>query len=126
ELALVIERAVRDNPGADGIILGGHGLFTWGMTQRECYLNSIHTIDQMGEFIEQHQAKKGALFGGLDCAPVPNRRQIVAQILPALRGALSSKRRVIAHYSDEPDARSEEHTSELQSPDHLVRRLLLE
>src|SRR5205807_314838 len=38
ELALVIERAVRDNPGADGIILGGHGLFTWGMTQRECYL----------------------------------------------------------------------------------------
>jgi len=104
ELALVIERAVRDNPGADGIILGGHGLFTWGMTQRECYLNSIHTIDQMGEFIEQHQAKKGALFGGLDCAPVPNRRQIVAQILPALRGALSSKRRVIAHYSDEPDA----------------------
>ena len=104
ELALVIERAVRDNPGADGIILGGHGLFTWGMTQRECYLNSIHTIDQMGEFIEQHQAKKGALFGGLDCAPVPNRRQIVVQILPALRGALSSKRRVIAHYSDEPDA----------------------
>ena len=104
ELALVIERAVRDNPGADGIILGGHGLFTWGMTQRECYLNSIHTIDQMGEFIEQHQAKKGALFGGLDCAPVPNRRQIVAQILPALRGALSSNRRVIAHYSDDPDA----------------------
>ena len=33
------------------MILGGHGLFTWGMTQRECYLNSIHTIDQMGEFI---------------------------------------------------------------------------
>src|SRR5947208_6147077 len=27
---------------------------------------------------------------------------------------------------DNPDARSEEHTSELQSPDHLVCRLLLE
>src|SRR5436853_2901533 len=104
ELALVIERAVRDNPGADGIILGGHGLFTSGMTQRECYLTSINTIDQMGEFIEQHQAKKGALFGGLDCSPVPNRRQIVAQILPALGGALYSNRRVIAHYSEEPDA----------------------
>src|SRR5215468_249785 len=64
ELALLIERAVRDYPGTDGILLGGHGLFTWGMTQRECYLNSIHTIDQMGEFIERHQAKKGVLFGG--------------------------------------------------------------
>ena len=58
ELALMIERAVKDNPGAEGLILGGHGLFTWGMTQRDCYLNSIHTIDQMGEFILKHQAKK--------------------------------------------------------------------
>src|SRR5258708_31635649 len=39
----------------------------------------------------------------------------------------------IVHAQDEPvllalgqDARSEEHTSELQSPDHLVCRLLLE
>ena len=104
ELALLIEKAVRDHPGADGIILGGHGLFTWGMTQRECYLNSIHPIDQMGEFIERHQAKKGALFGGLACTPVQDRQAVVAQILPVLRGAVSSNRRVIAHYSDDPDA----------------------
>src|SRR6184192_4317921 len=74
------------------------------MTQRECYLNSIHIIDQMGEFIERHQAKKGARFGGPDGAPVQDRQGIVAQILPTLRGALSSTRRVIAHYSDDPDA----------------------
>src|SRR5437764_1388984 len=36
ELALLLEKAVRDNPGCEGLILGGHGLFTWGMTQREC------------------------------------------------------------------------------------------
>src|ERR1700746_2596828 len=104
ELALLMERAVRDHPGTAGILLGGHGLFTWGMTPRECYLNSIHTIDQMGEFIERHQAKQGALLGGLDYAPVQDRHAIVNRILPALRGALSSNRRVIAHYSDEPDA----------------------
>ena len=68
ELALMIERAVKDNPGAEGLILGGHGLFTWGTTQRDCYLNSIHTIDQMGEFILKHQSKKGSLFGGVEHA----------------------------------------------------------
>src|SRR6267143_2768633 len=54
ELALLIEKAVTENPGTDGIILGGHGRFTWGMTQRECYLNSVRTIDEMGEFILDH------------------------------------------------------------------------
>jgi rhamnose utilization protein RhaD (predicted bifunctional aldolase and dehydrogenase)/NAD(P)-dependent dehydrogenase (short-subunit alcohol dehydrogenase family) len=103
ELALLIENAVKQNAGIDGIILGGHGLFTWGSTQRECYLNSLHTIDQMGEFIQQHQAKKGILFGGLEHAPLADRKNVAIQILPALRGALSSNRRVVAHYTDDAD-----------------------
>lgn len=104
ELALLIEKTVKDNPGCDGLILGSHGLFTWGETQRECYWNSIRTIDQMGEFINEHQARKGEIFGGLERAPLANRKEIAAKILPALRGAMSSNRRVIAHYSDDPDA----------------------
>src|SRR5947208_4726933 len=60
ELALMLEQAVAQNPGTEGLILGGHGLFTWGNTQRECYLNSIRTIDEMGEVISEHQKKKGS------------------------------------------------------------------
>jgi rhamnose utilization protein RhaD (predicted bifunctional aldolase and dehydrogenase)/NAD(P)-dependent dehydrogenase (short-subunit alcohol dehydrogenase family) len=108
ELALLIEKAVKDNSGCDGLILGSHGLFTWGETQRECYSNSIRTIDQMGEFImehqAEHQAKKAKMFGGVEHAPLANRKEIAAQILPALRGVMSSNRRVIAHYTDDPDA----------------------
>jgi len=101
ELALMIERAVQENPGTEGLILGGHGLFTWGTTQRDCYLNSIHTIDQMGEFILQHQSRKGPPFGGVVHAPVPDCTNIAIQILPSLRGALSSNRRVVAHYAND-------------------------
>jgi rhamnose utilization protein RhaD (predicted bifunctional aldolase and dehydrogenase)/NAD(P)-dependent dehydrogenase (short-subunit alcohol dehydrogenase family) len=104
ELALMLEQAVEQNPGCDGLILASHGLFTWGNTQRECYWNSIRTIDQMGEFIAEHQKKKGALFGGVDCEPRPDRNEIAARILPAMRGVLSSKRRVIAHYCDDQEA----------------------
>ena len=104
ELALLIETAVRDNPGTDGILLGGHGLFTWGATQQECYLNSIFTIDQMGEFIMRHQRTKGALFGGPAQAAIADRKKVAGQILPALRGAVSSNRRVIAHFTDDEDA----------------------
>lgn len=104
ELALLIQRAVQDNPGAEGLILGGHGLFTCGTTQRDCYLNSIHTIDQMGEFILDHQSRKGTVFGGLDRSALPDRKRIATEILPALRGIVSSHRRVIAHYTDDEDA----------------------
>jgi len=129
ELALLIERAVTDNPGAEGLILGGHGLFTWGNTQRECYLNSIHTIDQMGEFILQHQAKKASLFGGIIHPPTEDRKAIATQILPILRGVVSSNRRVIAHYADDEDALTyagSKWAKELSSlgtscPDHFLR-----
>jgi len=104
ELGLLIERAVQDNPAAEGLILGGHGLFTWGMTQRDCYLNSVHTIDQMGEFILKHQSKKGPLFGGTEHGPAEDRKNIATQVLPALRGAVSSNRRVVAHYAGDEDA----------------------
>jgi rhamnose utilization protein RhaD (predicted bifunctional aldolase and dehydrogenase)/NAD(P)-dependent dehydrogenase (short-subunit alcohol dehydrogenase family) len=104
ELALLIERTVKENSGAEGLILGGHGLFTWGMTQRECYLNSIYTISQMGEFVDRHQAKKGSLFGGVQSSALPDRKAIATQILPALRGMVSSNRRVVAHYADHDDA----------------------
>jgi rhamnose utilization protein RhaD (predicted bifunctional aldolase and dehydrogenase)/NAD(P)-dependent dehydrogenase (short-subunit alcohol dehydrogenase family) len=129
ELALLIERATKENPGVEGLILGGHGLFTWGMTQRDCYLNSIRTIDQMGEFILRHQAKKGELFGGVEYSTIRDRRDIAVQILPALRGAVSSNRRVVAHYTDEEDALAfagSRWAKELSSlgtscPDHFLR-----
>ena len=64
ELAMMMKRAVEENPGCDGIVLGGHGLFTWGQTQRECYLNTLTVIDQLGQFIERHGAKGTVRFGG--------------------------------------------------------------
>ena len=104
ELGLQLEWAVRENPGAEGMILGGHGLFTWGNTQRNCYWNSVRTIDQMGEFVLEHQKKKGVLFGGAACSSPIERTKLATRILPALRGAVSSNRRVIGHYTDQEDA----------------------
>jgi rhamnose utilization protein RhaD (predicted bifunctional aldolase and dehydrogenase)/NAD(P)-dependent dehydrogenase (short-subunit alcohol dehydrogenase family) len=106
ELALMLKRSVEANPGCDGLILGGHGLFTWGETQKDCYLSSVRTIDQMGEFVQEHQDRTGApLFGGAKVtAAVADREAAVIDLFPSLRGAVSSNRRVIGHYDGGEDA----------------------
>jgi rhamnose utilization protein RhaD (predicted bifunctional aldolase and dehydrogenase)/NAD(P)-dependent dehydrogenase (short-subunit alcohol dehydrogenase family) len=140
ELALMLQRAVADNPGCDGIVLGSHGLFTWGDTQQECYVNSIRTIDQMGEFVEEHARRSGRrLFGGATVAATVDREAVAAEILPYLRGAVSTNltpggpaprwRRVIGHFDRSEDALTFANSawaSELcglgtSCPDHFLR-----
>jgi NAD(P)-dependent dehydrogenase (short-subunit alcohol dehydrogenase family) len=58
----------------------------------------------MGQFIAAHEKKKGAIFGGVEQEPLPDRQTLATSILPALRGVASTNRRQIAHYADHPDA----------------------
>jgi rhamnose utilization protein RhaD (predicted bifunctional aldolase and dehydrogenase)/NAD(P)-dependent dehydrogenase (short-subunit alcohol dehydrogenase family) len=105
ELGMMLRRAVAENPGCDGILLGSHGLFTWGATQHECYVNSLKTIDQMGEFIEDHaRGSNRPLFGGAAVTTRVDRDSVVTTVLPYLRGVVSSNRRVVAHFDQSDDA----------------------
>ncbi len=130
ELGLMLRRAVAEHPGCDGIVLASHGLFTWGNTQRECYLASVKTIDEMGEFVQEHARRAGRPpFGGAAVAAAADREAAAAAILPSLRGAVSSNRRVIAHYDHSEDALTfagSQWAAELcrmgtSCPDHFLR-----
>src|SRR5512134_3528649 len=102
---MMMQKADEATPGCDGIVLGGHGLFTWGRTQQEAYVSSIKTIDQMGEFVQDHEKRAGRpLFGGAAFTTAAGREGLVSGILPYLRGAVSSNRRVVAHFEGGQDA----------------------
>jgi rhamnose utilization protein RhaD (predicted bifunctional aldolase and dehydrogenase)/NAD(P)-dependent dehydrogenase (short-subunit alcohol dehydrogenase family) len=130
ELGLMLKRIVEETPGCDGVILGGHGLFTWGNTQRESYTNTLTIIDQIGQFIERHASTAGHMhFGGEKMEARSDRRAIAAAILPYLRGAVSRKQRWIASYSDSQpilDFVNSQHAEDLahlgtSCPDHFIR-----
>ncbi|MBB6145356.1 rhamnose utilization protein RhaD (predicted bifunctional aldolase and dehydrogenase)/NAD(P)-dependent dehydrogenase (short-subunit alcohol dehydrogenase family) [Silvibacterium bohemicum] len=130
ELAMMLKRAVEENPGCDGIILGGHGLFTWGNTQRESYLNTITIIDQIGQFIDAHATKKSAAaFGGSLHKTREDRATVAQAIFPRLRGAVSRKQRWIGTFTDSPDVLEFVNSKQAQKlahlgtscPDHFIR-----
>jgi rhamnose utilization protein RhaD (predicted bifunctional aldolase and dehydrogenase)/NAD(P)-dependent dehydrogenase (short-subunit alcohol dehydrogenase family) len=128
ELAMMMKHAVEENPGCDGIVLGGHGLFTWGETQRECYLNTLAVIDQIGQFIERHGRGK-VRFGGQAVLPREDRRQLAVEIAPFLRGRVSAKQRYISSFSDAPDVLQFVDSAQARElaylgtscPDHFIR-----
>lgn len=130
ELAMMLKKAVEANPGCDGVVLGGHGLFTWGETQRECYLNTITVIDQLGQFVLEHVAKRrGTVFGGSLHFTRSDARKVATEIFPFLRGRVSAQKRLIGTYSDLPEvlefvnAKDAEKLAFLGTscPDHFLR-----
>jgi rhamnose utilization protein RhaD (predicted bifunctional aldolase and dehydrogenase)/NAD(P)-dependent dehydrogenase (short-subunit alcohol dehydrogenase family) len=130
ELGLMMRRAVNEHPGCDGIVLGGHGLFTWGETQRECYLNTLTVIDQIGQFIHRHGIRKGpARFGGELVPARTDRAELAIQIAPYLRGQVSTQQRWIANFTDSPDVLQFVNSRDAKElaflgtscPDHFIR-----
>ena len=130
ELAMMLKKAVASNPGCDGIVLGGHGLFTWGDTQRECYLNTITVIDQLGQFVLEHVAKRsGTIFGGLRYSKRGDARKVATGIFPFLRGRVSVQRKLIGTYSDLPEVLDFVNSKDAKKlaflgtscPDHFLR-----
>ncbi|GAB3577479.1 bifunctional aldolase/short-chain dehydrogenase [Hymenobacter daeguensis] len=132
DLGLQLEKIVAENPGLRGVILGGHGLFTWGDTSYESYLNTLEVIEQAATYLEANYGKKAPVFGGvkreqpLDAA---GRRAAAAAVMPVLRGLASSQRRMLGHYTD--DARVLEFVNShdlarlaakgTSCPDHFLR-----
>ncbi len=130
ELGLMMRRVVEENPGCDGIVLGGHGLFTWGEAQRECYLNTLTMIDHLGQFVQGHIDRKGAaLFGGAALEPRSNRRELALELLPCVRGLISQQKRFIGSWSDAEDVMRFVNSKDgaalaylgTSCPDHFIR-----
>jgi rhamnose utilization protein RhaD (predicted bifunctional aldolase and dehydrogenase)/NAD(P)-dependent dehydrogenase (short-subunit alcohol dehydrogenase family) len=130
ELGLMLQRAVEANPGCDGILLGSHGLFTWGDTQRQCYLNSLKVIDDMGQFVIDHETRLGdRLFGGRRVGQMPDASEMASSVLPYLRGRVATTRKSIGHYAASDDVIqfvNSKHSGELAAlgtscPDHFIR-----
>lgn len=101
ELGLWLEKFCLDNPGAKGVILESHGLFTWGDTPKDCYEQTIDTINKAIAWFEGKTAGKAA-FGGQVVAPLPeaDRRAIAARLMPKIRGLISNEFKMLGHFDD--------------------------
>jgi rhamnulose-1-phosphate aldolase/alcohol dehydrogenase len=131
DLGLQLEKCLNDNPHIRGIVLGSHGLFTWGDTSYECYINSLEVIEMASEFIEKKIKGNGSVFGGpkVESLPKEERLERAARLMPLLRGLCSSENGMIGHFNDSDVVLEYINSNDLERlapmgtscPDHFLR-----
>ena len=130
-MGLQLETCLNENPGIRGIVLGSHGVFTWGDTSYESYINSLEVIEVASQYIEDKITERGAVFGGQKMTSLEKtKRTLQASILaPILRGLCSSEQNMIGHFTDDPKVLEYINSNDLRRlapmgtscPDHFLR-----
>lgn len=102
DLGLQLKACLEENPGIRGIMLGSHGLFTWGDTAYESYVNTLEVIEQCAVFIETAVASK-KVFEGEKITTLPKEKRIAqaAALAPVLRGFCSTHTNMVGHFTDD-------------------------
>lgn len=131
DLGLQLKQCLDENPGIRGIMLGSHGLFTWGDTAYESYMNTLEVIERCAEYLQDNIAKQPTVFGGakLESLPEADRKKQAAALAPVLRGFCSSQNRMIGHFTDDARVLEFINSNDLDRlaplgtscPDHFLR-----
>lgn len=140
DLGLKLKECLDTHPGIRGIMLGSHGLFTWGDTAYESYINTLEVIERCAEYIENvTSANRKPTFGGqkIQSLPKEERLEKAAFLAPILRGLCSNSdvknssttRGMIGHFSDDERVLQFINSNDLDRlapmgtscPDHFLR-----
>ena len=132
ELGLMLQRYQAQHPQQRGLVLAGHGLFTWSADARACYENTVDVIAQAQRWLAQESASREALrFGGAARSALPQDAQdaTLARVLPVLRGLTSRSGHKLLHVDRQPGVLEFVNSRDLQAlaalgtscPDHFLR-----
>lgn len=99
---------VREHPEATCVVMGKHGLITWGNDAKSSYDSAIAHIQRAEDALNDAEKR---VFGFLSAEGLPvesdmsheDRTQIVAQVMPTLRGAVTSQRKAVVTFDDSGD-----------------------
>lgn len=129
DLGLKLGEMAARHPDFIGVVLGGHGLFTWAETSKACYEMTLRVIQQAADWLAAHEQKPA--FGGakVQTALPEKSRAIAAKLMPLIRGKISTDERKIGHFTDAPEVLEFVNSSALTKlaplgtscPDHFLR-----
>lgn len=127
-LSQQIGAAVRNNPNIECVVMGKHGLVTWGPDSKTCYETTLRIIGEAQDYLDQKAQAEP--YGGpsVELVSDEERRKILLAVLPVLRGAMAGDRKAVLSVDSSPDvlqfvgSKDAKELSQVGAacPDHLV------
>ena len=129
DLGLKLEALALDNPHHIGVVLGGHGLFTWAEDDKACYETTLRIIQKAQDWLDRQAAAPA--FGGIrvPAAPAADRLSRARALMPRIRGRIGRDEPKIGHLDDSAVATEFAGSNDLEAlaalgtscPDHFLR-----
>ena len=129
DLGIKLGQLAESNPKLVGVVLGSHGLFTWGATAKESYAQTLRIINKAAVWLDANVKKP--VFGGekLPALSAADRAATARRLMPLIRGRISKSEMKSGHFTDAPAVLEFVNSNALDSlaplgtscPDHFLR-----
>jgi rhamnulose-1-phosphate aldolase/alcohol dehydrogenase len=129
DLGIKLGRMAAEHPEYVGVVLGSHGLFTWGPDAKTSYETTIRIINKTAQWLESNR-KTPAFRGEAAKSLSASERQAAAQrLMPEIRGRIAKTEAKIGHFTDAPEVLEFVNSKALgdlaplgtSCPDHFLR-----
>ena len=129
DLGIKLGEMAKANPQFVGVVLGSHGLFTWGNTAKESYETTLRIINTAAGWLDANMKRPS--FGGekTKSLTAEERISVARRLLPQIRGRISKTEMKAGHFTDAPQVLEFVNSREMDKlaplgtscPDHFLR-----
>jgi rhamnulose-1-phosphate aldolase/alcohol dehydrogenase len=129
DLGIKLGEMAKNNPKLVGVVLGSHGLFTWGPDSKSCYETTLRIINKAAVWLEKKRVRPAFKGEAVKSLNETGRRAAAIRLMPEIRGRISKYEMKIGHFTDAPEVLEFVNSKQLEAlaplgtscPDHFLR-----
>jgi rhamnulose-1-phosphate aldolase/alcohol dehydrogenase len=129
DLGIKLGKMATENPKLVGVVLGSHGLFTWGPTAKSSYETTLRIINIAATWLDKNVKKPVFKGEAVKSLSADQRQAIALRMLPEIRGLISTGESKLGHFTDTPEVLEFVNSKALTElaplgtscPDHFLR-----
>jgi rhamnulose-1-phosphate aldolase/alcohol dehydrogenase len=129
DLGIKLGNLAAQNPKLVGVVLGSHGLFTWGETAKSCYETTLRIINKAAVWLDQNMKKLAFHGEAVKSLPPDEREKIATRLMLDIRGCISGDEMKAGHFTDAPEVLEFVNSKQMAGlaplgtscPDHFLR-----